>query len=848
MANASSRRRRMSALPFLRNIFFRNSEKVQETETADDSSERQPQDVTENLHHSEKSASTPPPLVIDQEPPSLNTPGTADPEIVEHNFASNLSLEFEVQEKEIITTIGNSGVDRQAPLNSNESIPISFQEGSRVRMNGGKYVGKEGVFMKNTGKRYKIKVDGGPEAALKPSFVELIRSPPPANDPKNTFSDHHLPIETNEVNRISSPLAAELSEPSVGSIVTIVAGTNAGKSGTIVSSTAKMCVVRLAGESDEKVRVRKSSIRWSRENELGNDNASSPVNASSTSHVPRSTRTTGLASQTSQFGSPLNENNSTPRMGLRSSRRVTTHASLGRIFGFDLRQPKNDCLAYKLFDDLAFLVTKHDQPVSTCTDMGDGNIRTLLGIRLSVDEESGPYQKIPDKVKSFYIVPKGDGETAHDRAENELLRIADFSALSARKIASRFELLFSPAFRQNKKPAILDSLDAENIQMIDEPGIDGCGFISEVLLERLLEEMRMGPIVRKRVTAIQVRIVAPRKGFFKGMLMRKRSLTGEVIQLPQSMLKVPPSPLPNPTNKVTLLINQNGVHQSGSSGNVYKVGRLLQGGVKVSLTPKKLKPPAEDMILRFLVSVNVPFGVVEDYQNRARLQAHLKHVYLVGVADPTGALPPGCIFIPGMGQESGQHKELLVARAPCLTRTGGRMLPVVSERPALMSIEDWEWLNGLAFSVVIFAQPREGTKPLPSYISSGDLDGDLYFVCWDGVILSHIQAEPIVDEPAIPEAPTASSDNPTRTGWLAEAHSIISNVQERNDLEKLTGRLYHESIKAADDKDLRRAEAYSEAYKEALDFRKHGRSIHLPARLHESIPRNLRKYLVEVDE
>ena len=42
-------------------------------------------------------------------------------------------------------------------------------------------------------------------------------------------------------------------------------------------------------------------------------------------------------------------------------------------------------------------------------------------------------------------------------------------------------------------------------------------------------------------------------------------------------------------------------------------------------------------------------------------------------------------------------------------------------------------------------------KPLSTFIDNGDRDGDYYFVCWDENILSHIEAEEIINMPMEPE-------------------------------------------------------------------------------------------------
>ena len=73
------------------------------------------------------------------------------------------------------------------------------------------------------------------------------------------------------------------------------------------------------------------------------------------------------------------------------------------------------------------------------------------------------------------------------------------------------------------------------------------------------------------------------------------------------------------------------------------------------------------------------------------------------------------------------------------------MLPVVLTKPCDMSAAHWEWLRALPFGGVLFStQGGHQGVPLPMVCAAGDLDGDLYFLCWEPVILEHLipRAEP----------------------------------------------------------------------------------------------------------
>jgi hypothetical protein len=110
---------------------------------------------------------------------------------------------------------------------------------------------------------------------------------------------------------------------------------------------------------------------------------------------------------------------------------------------------------------------------------------------------------------------------------------------------------------------------------------------------------------------------------------------------------------------------------------------------------------------------------------------------------PTGFIPSGHIFVTGLSSlKEGTHQRLqsiFITRSPCVNPDDVQMLPLLTKRPPKMPFADWKWLNQLPFGAVIFPlcqSPNE--TPLPETIAAGDLDGDLYFSCWDTNILSYL--------------------------------------------------------------------------------------------------------------
>jgi RNA dependent RNA polymerase len=326
--------------------------------------------------------------------------------------------------------------------------------------------------------------------------------------------------------------------------------------------------------------------------------------------------------------------------------------------------------------------------------------------------------------------------------------------------------------------------------------------------------------------------------------VRKRITSGPPIQLDPSQLIVPPSPTGSSDSRAFLLITSNGVQPSK---NNYYVGRLLDPEAKPPSTKSfKIKPMSE-MITRLWSGLGVPDDVCQDYVKKSVRHCHLNHAWVTGVADPTGSIPAGHVFVTGMKGQAALVESIFVTRSPCTKPEDGRVLPQLVQRPNGMSTQDWDWLKNLNFGVIMFAAPVKGMRPLPERIAQGDLDGDLYFVCWNEAILGSLQAPPITDLP-LEEESSFNTREPS-DDWFEEAQQLMVDAVAVKEIGALYGKLYTLFTKTADKSKDKIADpdaiAYANAYNQALEFGKHGNKIILPRHLHSEVPMRLRTYLAE---
>ncbi|XP_010527810.1 PREDICTED: RNA-dependent RNA polymerase 1 [Tarenaya hassleriana] len=115
---------------------------------------------------------------------------------------------------------------------------------------------------------------------------------------------------------------------------------------------------------------------------------------------------------------------------------------------------------------------------------------------------------------------------------------------------------------------------------------------------------------------------------------------------------------------------------------------------------------------------------------------------MMGCLDETGILEYGQVFVQFSDPLNPWklfpvHGEVVVAKNPCLHPGDVRVLKAVRV-PELYHMVD----------CVVF--PQKGPRPHPNECSGSDLDGDIYFVCWDSELIPPRTSEPMdyTPEPA----------------------------------------------------------------------------------------------------
>ena len=172
-----------------------------------------------------------------------------------------------------------------------------------------------------------------------------------------------------------------------------------------------------------------------------------------------------------------------------------------------------------------------------------------------------------------------------------------------------------------------------------------------------------------------------------------------------------------------------------------------------------------------------------------------------------------------------------------------------------MSKSTWDWLCKQSFGCILFANPKNSSvRPLPETIAGGDLDGDLYFICWDSVILNSLTQPDIQKSMKQNQyVGTMKPKDQSHKGspkWLQEAQEMMIDTPRMKSISELTGKLYNLSVTTAKESNQHmhddNARAFAQAYKDALDMAKHGSTVHLPAHLHDKVkPVRLRTMLNE---
>eukprot|EP00934_Nitzschia_sp_Nitz4_P008830 Nitzschia sp. Nitz4//scaffold63_size106090//64408//66450//NITZ4_004396-RA/size106090-processed-gene-0.146-mRNA-1//-1//CDS//3329555993//8820//frame0 len=485
--------------------------------------------------------------------------------------------------------------------------------------------------------------------------------------------------------------------------------------------------------------------------------------------------------------------------------------------------------------------------LKTQSDSGGGGGRSSISARFG-----------KKKTAVLYYVTTSGPDVMELDLQTELEKIADFRSQPPYKVSSRLELFLTPS---REGCHWRTDLMADDFEIVPEDSHIGCGFIPEEFLYSLFPNAHTA----QAIDSMQVRIFAPKIGIAKGMLVKKRGITR--IQLPPSMIKVGASRI-NQSASWAVMIAKN-VFPSIS---IETFGRFLDPDEKDPSEGqlRSIKKDLSEMYANIFTGLNVPPVLVETYKREIRSIENIRHANVLGVRDPTGQLPENTIFITGYTSDrngnrvhmSELYPEIFISRSPCLEPTDAKLLKVVNHKPYEMSTETWEWLRSMKFGHVLFSVPRdrENAVPLPEACGNGDLDGDLYFICFHDKILSCLRRTfrhpRMIEDIAIQEEeirqkrvnsqslPRVCEGSPT---WLEEAQKDMLDLANRNLVGRLTGTLYTASNKVALDAKEgiwdEDARALAKAYKSTLEYLKHRTKVELPARLKGRIDKSLHDYI-----
>ena len=582
---------------------------------------------------------------------------------------------------------------------------------------------------------------------------------------------------------------ATLNTLSSGDRFCIQSGIHAGRMAIFVKNTAQRVAIQLEGE-ESKIRylspsncfsVAAGSSCLSRPQDK-ND----PMIRSISQHLPQAVRVINVTASKVQ------------------------QTLFGVIFGHD-----DD--ANVVFFDMGNTASLTKLPESFAVPVHDSNSNNSQTLRYYYLAAV----KLHDKAKSLTCAYLG--ATSNEQVASSLLSIGAFDKLIPRKVAARLELLLSTSATADHIH-LLDNA-TNNFAVVPEKGNVGCGFIPRGMIDQLLGTHS------PEVCALQVRIVIPSMGIFKGMLMEKPNISR--IELPPSMKKVDAAASSNSNTtggEAWIMMNQTGIYPYTS--------RMEQHASSFQ-DAKEIPEMARWMLTQK--------GVSQTYMQ----QPNRKHSNLVGVADPTDSIPPGCVFISGILPNHHHHQQqlrdsndefnenVLISRFPMTEASDGRLVPILRKKPPSMSNDDWEFLCSKPFGLVIFGNPAPGERSMPEQIAQGDLDGDGYFVCWDPCIL---QDAVIGDQPLF-AAKNPPVGAPPSNNWWTATQDYMTNMEARKQSQRIIGRLHDGWLRKLRSNLQQDAVAYGRAYKEALVTAKHGGKVNLPSRLWSEIPRDLHGYL-----
>ncbi|XP_063437028.1 uncharacterized protein LOC134718444 [Mytilus trossulus] len=354
----------------------------------------------------------------------------------------------------------------------------------------------------------------------------------------------------------------------------------------------------------------------------------------------------------------------------------------------------------------------------------------------------------------------------------------DFDQSAVSKRMARFGLLFSEV--------MMTSIEIQSDQIILEDDIvsdckrynftDGCGSIGLEMAQRVTDEINR---IDNTDLIIPPSVFKIRLQGYKGVLTLCKEIKGQSIKIRPSMIKFETSAHPRlgicEYSKPFTFghLNQQYIALLSGLGVPDEIFTDFQTAQFERLRGMTVNLEASICILQWqkksdLARVVIDLGKMnlvpcEEMKELKKLQAQLsiskkakkirivvpKSRYIFGVCDPYGILEYGECYVRVTATTNGHVKNVsgpvVVCKSPCYLLGDIRVLKAVSDM-------DKPELSKLSHLVDCIVFPIRGPRPHPNETAGSDLDGDMFFVCWDENLIPPVTHQPY-DYPAAQSKP-----------------------------------------------------------------------------------------------
>ncbi|XP_052096541.1 uncharacterized protein LOC127731745 [Mytilus californianus] len=354
----------------------------------------------------------------------------------------------------------------------------------------------------------------------------------------------------------------------------------------------------------------------------------------------------------------------------------------------------------------------------------------------------------------------------------------DFDQNVVSKRMARFGLLFSEV--------MMTSMEIQSDQIIFEDDIesdckrynftDGCGSIGLEIAQSVTAEINRidNTDIKTPPSVFKIRLQG-----YKGVLTLCKEIKGHTIKIRPSMIKFETSAHPrlgiceyskpftfgHLNQQYIALLSGLGVpDEIFTDFQTAQFERLREMTVNLEATICILQWQKKSDLARVVIDLGkMNLLPPEDMKELRKLQAQLaiskksKHIrivvpksrYIFGVCDPYGILEYGECYVRVTATTSGHVKNVsgpvVVCKSPCYLLGDIRVLRAVSDM-------DKPELSKLSHLVDCIVFPIRGARPHPNETAGSDLDGDMFFVCWDENLIPAVTRQPY-DYPAAQSKP-----------------------------------------------------------------------------------------------